>query len=47
MHIKSWGRLAVALDSDTYGHQGYVLNNVMDIDVIEGFVEGLEYKLNA
>ena len=44
MHIKSWGLLAVANDSDIYGHKGYVLNNVRDIDVIEGFVKGLEYK---
>jgi hypothetical protein len=43
MHIKPWGYLAVALDSDPYGHAGYALNNVSDIDVIEGFIDGLEY----
>lgn len=47
MHIKAWGYIAVALDSDPYGHQGYALNNVKDIDVIEGFVAGLEYKQDA
>ncbi len=43
MHISAWGYIAVALDSDPYGHKGYALNNVKDIDVIEGFVSGLEY----
>ena len=42
MHIAPWGRLAVCLDSDP--HSGYVLNNVKDIDVIDGFVKGLEYQ---
>tara|TARA_R110000751_G_C13756972_1_gene478837 strand:- start:1492 stop:1758 length:267 start_codon:yes stop_codon:yes gene_type:complete len=41
MHIKAWGYIAVCLDSDPYS--GYVLNNVKDIDVVEGFVLGLEY----
>jgi hypothetical protein len=45
MHIKPWGRLAVVLDSDP--HNNYVLNNVLDIKVIEGFVEGLEYQAKA
>lgn len=44
MHIKAWGYLAVALDSDPYGHSGYALNNVLDIRVISGFVNGLEYN---
>lgn len=42
MHIRVWGLLAVANDNDTYGHHGYVLNNVRDVRVIEGFVTGLE-----
>ena len=41
MHIKPWGRLAVCLDEDP--HSGYILNNIDDIDVIEGFVNGLEF----
>jgi hypothetical protein len=45
MHIKPWGRLAVVLDSDPYS--GYILNNVLDIKVIEGFVNGLEYQAKA
>jgi hypothetical protein len=45
MHIKPWGRLAVVLDSDPYSN--YVLNNVEDIKVIEGFVDGLEYQAKA
>jgi hypothetical protein len=45
MHIKPWGRLAVVLDSDPYSN--YVLNNVEDIKVIEGFVSGLEYQEEA
>jgi hypothetical protein len=45
MHIKPWGRLAVVLDSDPYSN--YVLNNVEDIKVIEGFVSGLEYQEKA
>jgi hypothetical protein len=45
MHIKPWGRLAVVLDSDPYSN--YVLNNLEDIKVIEGFVLGLEYQEKA
>ena len=45
MHIKPWGRLAVVLDSDPYSN--YVLNNVEDIKVIEGFIAGLEYQAKA
>lgn len=43
MHISPWGRLAVCLDEDPYS--GYILNNVDDIAVIEGFVSGLEFDL--
>ena len=42
MHIKPWGKLAVVKNSDP--HNGYVLNNVTDIKVIAGFVQGLECK---
>ena len=45
MHIQPWGKLAVVLDADPYS--GYVLNNVVDIKVIEGFVDGLEYQAKA
>lgn len=43
MHVKSWGRLAVCLDEDP--HSGYIINNVDDMAVIEGFVSGLEFDL--
>ena len=42
--IKSWGPLAVAeIESP---HSGYIINNVTDVRVIEGFVNGLEYLKN-
>ena len=44
MHISAWGYLAVAYDSDPDGDNGYALNNVKDVRVIEGFVNGLEQK---
>jgi hypothetical protein len=43
MHIYAWGKLAVALNSNP--HNNFVLNNITNIDLIEGFVAGLEYKL--
>jgi hypothetical protein len=43
MHIYVWSKLSVALNSSP--HNNFVLNNITNIDVIEGFVAGLEYKL--
>ena len=40
--ITPWGRLAVAEIGNE--RKGYILNNVLDINVIEGFVKGLEYS---
>jgi hypothetical protein len=40
MHISTGGYLAVVTDSSP--HRGYVLNNVKDIRVISGFIDGLE-----
>lgn len=42
LEIYAWGRLAVRkIDKP---HDGYFINNVDDIDVIAGFVDGLEFK---
>jgi hypothetical protein len=41
LQIHAWGRLAVRKISNPYG--GYIINNVDSIDVIEGFVKGLEH----
>lgn len=41
LEIHAWGRLAVRIISNPYG--GYIINNVDSIDVIEGFVNGLEH----
>ena len=41
LQIHAWGRLAVRKISNPYG--GYLINNVDSIDVIEGFVQGVEY----
>jgi len=41
MILKSTGGLIVANESDQYGHKGYALY-AQDIDVVEGFVVGLE-----
>ncbi len=41
MKVEPWGYLAVCLESNS--HSGYIINNVDDINVIEGFVKGLEY----
>jgi hypothetical protein len=41
LEIHAWGRLAIRKISKPY--DGYLINNVDSIDVIEGFVKGLEY----
>jgi hypothetical protein len=39
--MDSWGRICV-YETGNRG-AGYVLNNVTNIDVVEGFIEGIKY----